>query len=65
MENKQQQLVDIIFQVGLTIKESKMLQEKTVEELAEWIVEQLKLSGFETKPAGLSWGVLQNEIRNN
>ena len=27
----------------------------------EWVAKQLEGCGFETKPVGASWGVLQNE----
>lgn len=58
MENNEQKLIDIMFEIGLTIKDNPVLNRKSNEELATWIREQLSLCGFETEPIGASWGVL-------
>lgn len=50
-----QKLIDICFLCGLTSFSGSM-QEK-----AEWIARQLRLCGFDTKPVGASWGILDKE----
>jgi|GEM_PF-2322145 len=56
----QQDLVDIVFAVGLAVHDDKTfhLQGKTREEVAAWIARQLDGCGFHTEPCGMSWGVL-------
>ena len=56
--DEKQKLVDICFQIGLVIKDSKALQQMSNEKCAGWIAQQLKECGFETHPCGASWGVL-------
>ena len=56
--NEKQQLIDIVFQIGLVIADSKVLQGMSNEKVAQWIAQQLKECGFETKPCGSSWGIL-------
>ena len=56
--NEKQQLIDICFQIGLVIKDSKVLQGMSNEKVAQWIAQQLKECGFETQPVGSSWGIL-------
>lgn len=58
MEDKQK-LIDICFQIGLTIKDSKALQKLDNEELASWIAKQLRECGYDTEPCGSSWGMLK------
>ena len=57
-KNDKQQLINIMFEVGLVIKENKTLQSQSNEEVAEWIRTQLDGCGFKTKPVGSLWGVL-------
>lgn len=59
---KAQKLIDIVFEVGMTIKSSKQLQDMSNEDLAEWIRKQLSASDFNCIPVGSSWGVLQTEL---
>ena len=61
MKDKQK-LIDILFEVGLTIKSSKQLQDMSNEDLAEWIRKQLSACGFNCIPVGSSWGILQTEL---
>lgn len=56
--NEQQFLVDIVFQVGLTIASNPALNAMSQEAIAAWIAQQLKDCGFPTTPIGASWGVL-------
>lgn len=55
----QQKLIDIMFQVGLTIHNERFFSGLTNEEVAEWIRDQLKQTGFEVTPMGASHGVLK------
>lgn len=55
----QQKLVDIMFEVGLTIATHECFKNKSHEQIAEWIAGQLRACGFDTTPAGSSWGVLK------
>jgi len=63
MKSKQQELIDIMFQIGLTIHQYQSFQKMTKEEVAEWIAEQLRICGFDTEPMGASWAILKNERR--
>ena len=54
----EQKLIDICFEIGLTIKSTDKLKAMTHHELAEWIAKQLRECGYDTKPSGSSWGVL-------
>ena len=60
-KSKQQELVDIMFQIALAVKDSSILQKSSNEEVCEWIADQLKECGFDTTPVGLSWGVLKKD----
>jgi hypothetical protein len=57
---REQKLIDIMYEVGLTIADSKELQEMSKEDLAEWISGQLRLCGFDVIPVGMCWGYLRN-----
>lgn len=59
MKSNEQKLIDIIFEIGLMIHNNEWFNEKSNEEVAEWIREQLKICGFDTEPIGSSWGVLK------
>jgi len=59
MKSNEQKLIDIMFEIGLMIHNNEWFNEKSNEEVAEWIREQLKMCGFDTKPIGSSWGVLK------
>ena len=63
MRSNEQKLIDIMFQIGLTIHNDLWFQNKNNEEVCKWIRDQLKQCGFETVPLGSSWGVLK-EIKN-
>ena len=57
--NQEQKLIDILFQVVRTIEinEDGWVQN---EDVIEWTRKQLVGCGFETKPMGMSYGVLIN-----
>lgn len=63
---REQQLINLCFQIGLTLSTSELdragqpydMTKLSREEKAKWIAEQLRGCGFDTKPMGMSWGVL-------
>lgn len=57
--NREQDLVDIMFQIAITIANNVYFDNLSNEEIAIWVAKQLKECGFETKPSGMSWGKLQ------
>jgi len=59
---REQKLIDICFQaVLLATNEEKGIwfKDKSVDEKAAWIRDQLKWCGFPTEPIGSSHGILQ------
>ncbi len=60
--NDMQKLVDICFEIGLTISDPEFnFYKKSQEERAKWIARQLRMTGFPTNPSGASWGVLEQK----
>ena len=55
----EQKLVDIAFQLALTMHEHPWFIDKSKEQVATWVAQQLEKSGFKTEPCGSSWGVLK------
>lgn len=55
----EQKLVDIAFELALTMHEHPWFIGKTKEQVANWVAERLAGCGFETEPCGSSWGVLK------
>ena len=53
MSNREQKLVDLCFEIGLSLS---TLGKMSISEKADWI--ELWYCGFKTKPVGSSWGVL-------
>ncbi len=65
-KTKEQELIDICFQIGIAVHHHRSLQCMSKEKLAKWIADQLEGCGFPTSPVGTSWGVLkekENEYR--
>lgn len=61
VENREQKLVDIMFQIGLMLSSPLYkMRDLPEEEKASWIVKQLEACGFPTYPSGMSWGVLHD-----
>ena len=59
MRTNEQKLVDICFEIALTMKHNSAFFEKqTTDETADWVANQLKQCGFPTIPCGSSWGIL-------
>ncbi len=61
MRSREQELVDIVFQVGLVTKQNYNGYFDTLnrEQYMEWVAKQLRDCGFDTVPRGLSWGELK------
>lgn len=55
---REQKLVDIMFEIALGVHASQTLQNLSREQLAEWVAKQLRECGFDTQPMGMSWGRL-------
>lgn len=55
---RERKLVDICFEIGLTIHENSYLKNLPQDKVAGWIAEQLEKTGFKTVPMGASWGYL-------
>jgi|31_taG_2_1085359.scaffolds.fasta_scaffold66715_2 hypothetical protein len=59
MYNNTQKLVDIVFQIALTMKNNNDWVEKSTEdEIIKWVSEQLSTCGYCTRPIGSSFGLL-------
>ena len=53
-----QKLVNICFEVAMTVRDNNKLKGMSNEDLCTWVAGQLKACGFETIPVGCSWGML-------
>jgi hypothetical protein len=63
LEAEKQKLVDLCFEIGMMIStrgKGYGLSKLSIEKKGEWIAEQLRLCGFDTKPCGSSWGILKS-----
>lgn len=59
MANREQKLIDMMFAVALTIKGNpQYFGCQPNSRTADWVADQLRVSGFDTKPVGSSWGLL-------
>lgn len=56
---KKQELIDITFQIAMTVANNAWFVGKTNEQIAVWVANQLRKNGFDTQPVGSSWGVLR------
>jgi hypothetical protein len=64
--SKEQKLIDICFSlVACAIDYSDYWEGKSIEEKMLWVSNQLKICGFETIPAGSSWGILKDDYNVN
>jgi hypothetical protein len=57
-KSREQELIDILFQIAILTKEHKGLQKMDREEYGKWARHQLRECGFDTFPCGSSWAVL-------
>ena len=67
MSSKEQKLVDLAFGLVLTITAKKhvdVFKNKSNEDKAEWVADQLRKCGFDTSPCGSSWGVLKGNVNS-
>jgi hypothetical protein len=54
-----QDWVDLIFSISITQHiNMKYFKDKSREEIAEWVAEQLRSVDIDTRPMGASWGVI-------
>ena len=60
-QKPEQKLVDICFEIALTMKGNKKLNKMSNDDLAKWVADQLDGCGFKTFPCGSSWGVLEKK----
>lgn len=60
---REQHLIDIMFEVAMSVQNNPWFLGKSQEEVAEWLRGQLKECGFETEPRGASWAVLINQSK--
>jgi hypothetical protein len=56
--SREQELVDILFQLTITAATNDCFRGKSIQEIAEWTAGQLRANGFPTEPCGACWGVL-------
>ena len=58
--NREQELVDICFSIGILMSDLQYdFIKMDNEQKAEYIAKQLRECGFDTQPCGASWGVLK------
>lgn len=53
---REQRLVNICFEIAMRLNMSDATFENN-EKCGEWVAQQLRNSGFDTKPCGMSWGI--------
>ena len=58
---REQQLIDIMFDIALTVKDHTSFHTSSNEELCGWVARQLKMNGFPTVAVGSSWGKLYKD----
>ena len=57
--SKEQKLVDICFEIAITLQmNQEWLKKQSREDIGKWVADQLRGCGFPTTPCGMSWGVL-------
>lgn len=65
--NREQKLIDIMFEIAQAsyrwdrndTDEITSYYNEGREKHMEWVAEQLRSCGFDTRPVGMSWGVLK------
>lgn len=68
MKSREQELIDICFQLVLVATEKqhrKFFNKLDNEGKAKWVAEQLEKCGFKTYPCGASWGILEKYEKEN
>lgn len=60
MTSNTQKLIDIAFEIALTMKKNRDWVEKsTDEDILKWVSKQLLDCGYQTVPLGASYGILK------
>jgi hypothetical protein len=57
--DEKQKLIDLCFDIALTLTSIPMCIDMTTKERANWVARQLRLHGYDTEKVGSSWGVLK------
>lgn len=57
--DREQKLLDIMFQVVLKVHNHPYFKDKSDEEVCAWVLDQVNKCGFKAIPMGSSWGVLE------
>ena len=58
MENREQNLIDLMFEMVLVATNDPIFCKRPRGERMAWVANNLRDSGFDTHPIGMSWGVL-------
>lgn len=58
MENREQTLIDLMFEIVLAASENTTFCKRPRGEKMAWVANNLRDIGFDTHPIGMSWGVL-------
>lgn len=60
MENKEQKLIDLMFEMVLTATNDPVFCKRPRGERMAWVANNLRSMGYDTHPVGSSWGVIVN-----
>ncbi len=59
MTSNTQKLIDISFEIALTMKQNiEWVEKSSDEEIVQWVSKQLSQCGYQTTPLGASNGIL-------
>jgi hypothetical protein len=60
MTSNTQKLIDIAFEIALTMKQNiDWVEKSTDEDITQWVSKQLSECGYQTIPLGISYGILK------
>lgn len=60
--NKEQKLIDLLFEVVLASTNDPVFCKRPRGERMAWVANNLRTAGFDTHPIGCSWGVLVDDV---
>ena len=63
--NREQELINLTFQLVLTIKDSRTLIQMSNEQVASWITEKLLEYEFDVVTSGPDWGNLRDHFESD
>jgi hypothetical protein len=64
MTSNTQKLIDIAFEIALTMKQNiEWVEKSSDEEIAQWVSKQLSQCGYQTIPLGASYGILKKSSK--